>query len=113
MAHEADLGAVQRLINEGATLVEVLPEAEYREEHLPGAINVPLKQHRRGAGRWAIRWANPAVLGRIRPVLARYWSRPVGVICRYFPARRRDERHASHARAAASKPAAPIIETAD
>ena len=44
MAHEADLRAVQRLMNEGATLVEVLPEAEYREQHLPGAINVPLKR---------------------------------------------------------------------
>jgi len=31
-------------MDEGATLVEVLPEAEYREEHLPGAINLPLKR---------------------------------------------------------------------
>jgi rhodanese-related sulfurtransferase len=44
MAHEADLRAVRRLMDEGATLVEVLPEAEYREEHLPGAINLPLKR---------------------------------------------------------------------
>jgi rhodanese-related sulfurtransferase len=28
----------------GAQLVDVLPEAEYLEEHLPGAINVPLRQ---------------------------------------------------------------------
>lgn len=34
---------VQRLLAEGAQLVEVLPEAEFEEEHLPGAINVPLK----------------------------------------------------------------------
>ena len=32
---------VQRMINEGARLVDPLPEAEYAEEHLPGAINVP------------------------------------------------------------------------
>jgi rhodanese-related sulfurtransferase/CBS domain-containing protein len=38
----ADLGQVQRLIREGAQLVEVLPEAEYRPEHLPGAVNLPL-----------------------------------------------------------------------
>ncbi len=32
---------VQRLTNEGAQLVDPLPEAEYAEEHLPGAINIP------------------------------------------------------------------------
>ena len=35
---------VQGLIDAGARLVEVLPAAEYAEEHLPGAINLPLKQ---------------------------------------------------------------------
>lgn len=35
---------VQRLVAEGAQLVEVLPEAEYEDEHLPGAINIPLKR---------------------------------------------------------------------
>jgi rhodanese-related sulfurtransferase len=25
-------------------LIEVLPEAEFEDEHLPGAINIPLKQ---------------------------------------------------------------------
>ena len=34
---------VQRLLAEGAQLVEVLPQAEFEEEHLPGAINIPLK----------------------------------------------------------------------
>ncbi len=28
---------------EGAQLVEVLPRKEYEQEHLPGAINIPLK----------------------------------------------------------------------
>ncbi len=32
---------VQRMINEGAQLVDPLPEAEYAEEHLTGAINIP------------------------------------------------------------------------
>jgi len=27
----------------GVQLIEVLPEAEYTEEHIPGAINIPLK----------------------------------------------------------------------
>jgi rhodanese-related sulfurtransferase len=27
----------------GAQLVEVLPEAEFDDEHLPGALNLPLK----------------------------------------------------------------------
>jgi rhodanese-related sulfurtransferase len=35
---------VQRLMRKGAQVVEVLPPAEYAEEHLPGAINIPLKE---------------------------------------------------------------------
>ena len=35
---------VRRLVEEGAQLVEVLPREEYEEEHLPGAINIPLKE---------------------------------------------------------------------
>lgn len=35
---------VQRLTaEESAQLVEVLPVAEYEDEHLPGAISIPLK----------------------------------------------------------------------
>jgi rhodanese-related sulfurtransferase len=34
---------LQRIVAEGAQLVEVLPDDEYREEHLPGAIHLPLK----------------------------------------------------------------------
>lgn len=44
MPTEIALDDVQRLIGEGAQLVEVLPEPEYREAHLPGAVNLPLKQ---------------------------------------------------------------------
>jgi rhodanese-related sulfurtransferase len=35
---------VKRLVDEGAQLVEVLPAEEYEEAHLPGAINIPLKE---------------------------------------------------------------------
>ncbi len=35
---------VERLVrDEHAQLVEVLPPDEYEDEHLPGAINIPLK----------------------------------------------------------------------
>jgi rhodanese-related sulfurtransferase len=38
-------GGVRRLVQEeGAQLVDVLPRQEYEEEHLPGAINIPLKE---------------------------------------------------------------------
>ena len=36
---------VRRLVQEaGAQLVDVLPREEYEEEHLPAAINLPLKE---------------------------------------------------------------------
>ena len=39
-----DRDEVQRLLDdEQAQLVEVLPADEYEDEHLPGAINIPLK----------------------------------------------------------------------
>jgi rhodanese-related sulfurtransferase len=44
MPTDATRNDVQRLLAEGAQLVEVLPKAEYEEEHLPGAINLPLKE---------------------------------------------------------------------
>ena len=34
---------LQELLRDGAQLVEVLPADEYGYEHLPGAINIPLK----------------------------------------------------------------------
>ena len=39
-----DRDGVQRLVASGAQLVEVLSAAEFEEEHLPGAINIPLKE---------------------------------------------------------------------
>ena len=35
---------VRKLLEEGAQLVDVLPPEEYGESHLPGAINIPLKE---------------------------------------------------------------------
>ncbi len=40
-----DRHEVQRLVEQGsAQLVEVLPPAEFEEAHLPGAINISLKE---------------------------------------------------------------------
>jgi rhodanese-related sulfurtransferase len=39
-----DRTRVQELLAAGAQLVEVLPAEDYEDEHLPGAINIPLKE---------------------------------------------------------------------
>ncbi len=45
MPTEIDVDEVQQLVgDEDAVLIEVLPEREFAEEHLPGARNVPLKE---------------------------------------------------------------------
>ena len=35
---------VRTLVERGAQLVEVLPGEEFRDEHLPGAINIPIRK---------------------------------------------------------------------
>lgn len=61
MASPIDRGEVQRLLrDEQAQLVEVLPPDEYADEHLPGAINIPLKALDRESARQ---------LDRDRPVI--------------------------------------------
>lgn len=45
MATQIDRAELQRLVGEErAQVVEVLPSAEFEDEHLPGAINIPLKE---------------------------------------------------------------------
>jgi rhodanese-related sulfurtransferase len=39
-----DRHTLQKLMDAGAQLVEVLPADEYDEEHIPGAINIPVKE---------------------------------------------------------------------
>jgi rhodanese-related sulfurtransferase len=56
---------LETLVNDGAQLVEVLPEDEYIEEHLPGAINLPLKQLTRETA---------AELDDTRPVIVYCWD---------------------------------------
>lgn len=56
---------LQELLAVGAQLVEVLPRDEYEDAHLPGAVNLPLKElNRRSAGQ----------LDRSRPVVVYCWD---------------------------------------
>ena len=65
MAAGIDLAQLKRLIDDGAQLVEVLPAAEYAEEHLPGAISIPLKQ---------LDATTAGQLDRTRPVVVYCWD---------------------------------------
>jgi rhodanese-related sulfurtransferase len=44
VAGAVDTEGMRRLIDAGAQLVEVLPRAEYDDEHLPGAVHLPLTE---------------------------------------------------------------------
>jgi rhodanese-related sulfurtransferase len=65
MSEKIDYQGLRRLLDEGAQLVEVLPREEYEEEHLPGAISIPLKElDRESAGQ----------LDEERPVVVYCWD---------------------------------------
>ncbi|MFN2389200.1 MAG: rhodanese-like domain-containing protein [Actinomycetota bacterium] len=66
MPTDIDLEAVRGLLAEGRTqLVEVLPEHEYDEEHIPGAISISLKKMTPEA---------VATLDRARPTIVYCWD---------------------------------------
>ena len=44
MAERIEHAELERLLAAGAQLVEVLPEQEFEELHIPGAIGIPLKK---------------------------------------------------------------------
>jgi len=44
MTQDIDRDEVRRLMEQGAQIVDVLPAREYGEDHLPGAINLPLRK---------------------------------------------------------------------
>jgi rhodanese-related sulfurtransferase len=67
VARNIDRHEVQRLVEGGAQLVEVLPKEEYEEEHLPGAINLTLRSLETDATR---------VLDRGRPIVVYCWDDP-------------------------------------
>ena len=66
MPTSVEFPAVQELMRQGAQIVEVLPRDEYEEEHLPGAISLPL------------RTLDRATAGVLHP------DRPVVVYCHDF-----------------------------
>jgi len=51
MAQGVDRDRVRRLMEQGAQIVDVLPAREYGEDHLPGAINLPLRKIETDAAR--------------------------------------------------------------
>jgi len=65
MAPTVDLRGVRELLERGAQLVEVLPQEEYDELHLPGAIHLPLKE---------LDAQHAERLDRERPVVAYCWD---------------------------------------
>lgn len=62
MPTPVDRGQVQRLVAAGAQLIEVLPGEEFDEEHLPGAIHLPLKSLNRDLAERALDRGRPAVV---------------------------------------------------
>jgi rhodanese-related sulfurtransferase len=65
MPERLDLQQLKRWLERGAQLVEVLPREEYEEQHLPGAISLPLKELDRSSA---------ARLDRTRPVVVYCWD---------------------------------------
>ena len=60
MPTSVDRDQVRRLMDEGATVVEVLEESQYRAAHLPGAVHVPA---------WELTRQRADELDRDRPVV--------------------------------------------
>jgi rhodanese-related sulfurtransferase len=65
MATRIGLEQLHELIDQGAQVVEVLPEDDYAPAHLPGAINLPLRQLDERAA---------STLDRGRPVVVYCWD---------------------------------------
>jgi rhodanese-related sulfurtransferase len=65
MPGEIDREEVRRMVAAGAQLVEVLPAGEYAEDHLPGAISLPLSR---------IDAESSSVLDKSRPVIVYCWD---------------------------------------
>ena len=66
MPKEIDLARLRGLLErDDVQLLEVLPESEYGEEHLPSAINIPLK---------SLTAAAVASLDRLHPTVVYCWD---------------------------------------
>jgi rhodanese-related sulfurtransferase len=60
MAQQIDRQRVRGLMEQGAQIIDVLPAQDYAKEHLPGAINLPIRRIEAEASR---------VLDRDRPIV--------------------------------------------
>ena len=65
MSNDINLDALDQLLADGALLIEVLPEDEYNDEHLPDAINRPLK---------TLTMESVAHLDRASPIVVYCWD---------------------------------------
>ena len=65
MPREIGRAEVRKLLDQGAQLVEVLPAEEFKEDHVPGAISIPLRRiDDKGVG----------ALDKNRPVVVYCWD---------------------------------------
>jgi rhodanese-related sulfurtransferase len=60
MAEQIDRQRVRGLMEQGAQIIDVLPAQDYAEEHLPGAISLPIRRIEAEASR---------ALDRDRPIV--------------------------------------------
>lgn len=65
MIRRIDLEQVQEMQQRGAQIIEVLASKEYAEEHIPGAINIPLLH---------MNASSVAVLDKDRPIIVYCWD---------------------------------------
>ena len=65
MPTRIEIDRLRELLDSGAQLVEVLPAGEFGDEHLPGAINVPLKE---------LDARSTATLDRSNPIVVYCWD---------------------------------------
>jgi rhodanese-related sulfurtransferase len=60
-----EIDRLRELLDGGAQLVEVLPPEEFEDEHLPGAISIPLK---------SLDEQSTATLDKSNPVVVYCWD---------------------------------------
>ena len=65
MIRRIGIERVQEMQAQGAQIVEVLGRKEYAEQHLPGAINIPLLH---------MNTSSVALLDKKRPVIVYCWD---------------------------------------
>lgn len=92
MVREIDRFEVQRLLRRGAQLVDVLPSWEYEQEHIAGAVSLPLDElgvgvarSRLDAGRPVITYCCDAMCDRSSRAAARLRTLGFGEVYNYQP----------------------------